>query len=155
LRLYAEHLSDSCRLTIASNDPVLESRDLPPGVVLVRGRNRDQLLQIYQESDLFVFPTQQDYMPQVLAEALATGLPCIANDVGGIRDLVRDGETGFLMSRNDSPQRWAERIQGLIDHPADLSRLSENARRFAEQKLSIARFESLIASAFDSLSKRR
>ena len=69
----------------------------------MRGRSRDQLVQIYQQSDVFLFPTQQDYMPQVLAEALSTGLPCIANNVGAIRDLVRDGETGFLMSRNIRP----------------------------------------------------
>jgi len=154
LRLYTNHLSRFCRLTIASNDPALESRELPLGVALLRGRNRDQLLQIYQQSDIFLFPTEQDYMPQALAEALATGLPCIGNDVGGIRDLVRNGETGFLMSCNETPQNWAERIQRLIEHPAELSRLSEGARRFAEQSLSVARFESLISSVVDSLSKR-
>ena len=151
LRLYSAHLTNHCRLTIASNDASLESRRLPPGVVWLHGRSRDELLQVYQQSDLFLFPTEQDYMPQVLAEALATGLPCMANDVGGIRDLVRDGETGFLMSPSDPLELWASRIEGLVGDPSELSRLSANGRRFAEQNLSLARFDELIASVITRL----
>jgi glycosyltransferase involved in cell wall biosynthesis len=151
LRLFYAHLTNHCRLTIASNDASLESRQLPPGVVWLHGRSRDELLQVYQQSDLFLFPTQQDYMPQVLAEALATGLPCMANDVGGIRDLVRDGDTGFLMSPADPPERWASLIEGLVAQPDELSRLSANARRFAEQNLSLAGFDELIAAVITRL----
>ena len=151
LRLYSAHLAGACKLIIASNDPSLQSRTLPAGVTWLRGRNRDELLRVYQQSDLFLFPTVQDYMPQVLAEALATGVPCMANDVGGIRDLVQEGKTGFLMSPHDPPERWAARIEELIARPAGLTCLSENARRFAEENLSLERFEKLIASVITRL----
>ncbi|MBV8847524.1 MAG: glycosyltransferase family 4 protein [Bryobacterales bacterium] len=151
LRLYSGHLSHTCKLTIASNDASIESRILPAGVTWLRGRTRDELLKVYQQSHLFLFPTQQDYMPQVLAEALATGLPCMANDVGGIRDLVRDGETGFLMSLAAPPGKWADKILSLAENPATLRRLSANARTLAEEGLDLTGFEDLIRAVIDRL----
>jgi len=151
LRLYTEHLSTWCSLTIASNDPALENRTLPQGVFLRRGLNREAIRQLYRDSDLFVFPTRQDYMPQVLAEALATGLPCIANDVGGIRDLVRDGETGFLMTCKMPTDAWAKRIEELRADKGRLDLLALGARAFAEQKLDTDAFSKLVARVADRL----
>jgi glycosyltransferase involved in cell wall biosynthesis len=151
LRLYAEYLSPACSLTIASNDPLLAKRSLPPGVQWLSGRNRDQLLQVYQDSDIFVFPTQQDFTPEVMAEALAVGLPCIANDIDGIRDLIHDGETGFVMPRDAGAERWASQLRHLVANPAELSRMSRCARTFAEQRLGFDRFEALIKDVIGRL----
>jgi len=144
LQLYADHLAGAWTLTIASNDPTVATRQLPKGVTWLRGRNCDQMLDVYRAHDVFLLPTQQDYMPQVLAEALATGLPCLAADVGGIRDLVRDGETGFLMPPAAPASAWAERLRGLADNPAEIRRLSILARQFAEERLGLDRFENLV-----------
>lgn len=151
LRLYAEHLARTCTLTVASNDPSLEGRKLPPGVEWVRGRTRDQLLDVYRASDIFTYPTQQDYMPQVLGEALATGLPCLASDVGGIRDLVLDGETGFLFSRNATAEDWAGCLHGLIANPTEISRMARCARQFAEARLGLDCFERLVTEVIERL----
>jgi glycosyltransferase involved in cell wall biosynthesis len=153
LSLYGEHLSSTCRLTIASNDPTLENRKLPPGVQWLSGRSRDQLVDLYRNSDIFLFPTQQDYMPQVLGEALASGLPCLASDVGGIRDLVRNGETGYLVSPNASAEVWAAHLNRLIANPEEILRMSKCARKFAEEKLGLNRFEHLIAEVIKRLSE--
>ncbi len=151
LDLFSRHLSDGFTLTIASNDPKLEAKSLPAGVEWLRGLDRERMMEIYRSSDVFVFPTQQDYMPQVLAEALATGVPCIANDVGGIRDLVLDGKTGFLMSPDATPAEWAQRVFSLADHPEELQRISREARIFAEEKLTIGRFQELIQNVMNRL----
>lgn len=140
LRLFEQHLAGFCTLTIASNDPALEKQALPKGVKCLRGRTKEQLLDVYRSNDVFVFPTQQDYMPQVLCEALATGLPCIANDIGGIRDLVRDGETGYLMSHKDPPEKWAEKLRFLGENLHELIYLSDAARSFAVRFLDQRRF---------------
>src|SRR5487761_2102453 len=150
LDLYVRHLAGKCALTIASNDPVLRKIDLPQGVTWLRGLNREDLLSVYQSSDLFVLPTLQDYMPQVLAEALATGLPCMASDVGGIRDLV-SAETGYLMSPHASVEAWAERLKSLIEHPESLRMLALGARRFAEEILDERAFERLIGDVIARL----
>jgi glycosyltransferase involved in cell wall biosynthesis len=151
LRLFDERLTRTCSLTIASNDPSLTSRTLPPGVVLLRGRKREELLDVYLNSDIFVFPTQQDYMPQVLAEALAAGLPCIARDVGGIRDLVENGRTGFLMPWEVGIDEWVEKIELFRSNPRELARMSSLARAFAEQHLGLPRFRRLIGEVIGHL----
>jgi glycosyltransferase involved in cell wall biosynthesis len=151
LRLYTERLSTISKLTIVSSDPALDGRALSPGVERLSFLNFEQLSVVYRASHVFVFPTQQDFMPQVLAEALAFGLPCIANDVGAVRDLVRTGETGFLMSQGSSMEDWASRIERLAADPTELERLSGAARAFAEQNLSPSRFQSLLENAMQRL----
>lgn len=151
LRLYSEHLANSCSLTIASNDPALAARELPEGVELLRGRNREQLLEVFQRSDVFVFPSQHDFMPEVIPEALAAGLPCVVTAVDGVRDLVRDGEDGFVMPRESPATLWAERILGLLGNPVELRRMSDGARRVAEEKLDFNRFAEVIAEVVGRL----
>ena len=151
LRLFADNLADTCRLTIVSSDPGLNGRELPPGVERFTHISLEQLHDVYRTSHIFVFPTQQDFMPQVLAEALAFGLPCISSDVGAVKDLVRDGETGFLLPREASAEQWADRLRQLISNPEELAKMSLRARRFAESELSFGRFDKLIASVVDDL----
>lgn len=97
LDVFGRFLGETCSLTIVSNDAAAGKIPLPRGATWVRGKAKNDLLATYQESDLFLFPTRQDYMPQVVAEALSTGLPVLAANVGDISDLVRDGTTGFLL----------------------------------------------------------
>jgi glycosyltransferase involved in cell wall biosynthesis len=151
LRLYANHLSTKYSLTIASNDPVRERTILPPGVRWLSGRTRDQLLEVYRSSDIFVFPTQQDFVPQVLGEALAAGLPCLVTDIEGTRDLVHNGENGFLIPRDALEEVWAAQLDSLITNPNEITRMSACARRFAEQKLGVERFDRLVAEVIARL----
>jgi len=151
LRLYSEHLAGTCVLTIASNDSTLVGRQLPAGIELLRSATREQMLQAYQSSHLFLLPTLQDFAPQVLAEAASTGLPALAKDVDGARDLIRNGETGFVLAREASPQHWAEQIHRLLGDPAELRSMSDRSRRFAEEALSLSRFELLVSNVVDRL----
>jgi glycosyltransferase involved in cell wall biosynthesis len=151
LRLFAQRLSGKCILTIVSDHAGLDKRVLPGGVERLGHISSEHLIQLFHDSHLFVFPTQQDYLPQVLAEASAAGLPCIANDVGAVRDLVHDGKTGFLMNRHDPINAWADRIDQLLANPAKLESMSRAARQFAEDKLSYSRFESLISNVVERL----
>jgi len=151
LDLYTAHLSGYCTLTVVSNDSALASATLPPGVELLRNLNVEQMQEVYRQHHIFLFPTQQDFMPQVLGEALLFGVPCLANNVGGIRDLIHNGQTGFLMERDATQQMWAARIQELASNPALLVRLSASARRFAEEHLLIDRFNRLVADVIEQL----
>jgi len=151
LRMFAEHLAGACLLTIVSSDPALDSMSLPEGVRRLRNLTPEQLRPLYEESHLFVFPTRQDFMPQVLAEALAAGLPCMANDVGGIGDLVQHGDTGFLMPLHATPAVWAGHILNLASNPRERIRMACCSRQFAESKLGMERFESLVREAVAKL----
>lgn len=151
LELYAAHLSGYCTLTVVSNDSALVPATLPAGVELLRNLNFEQMQEVYRQHHLFLFPTQQDFMPQVLGEALSLGVPCLANDVGGIRDLIHDGETGFLMARDAAVETWAARVKELAATPGLLEGMSARSRRFAEENLTIERFEGLTAEVIRQL----
>jgi len=151
LRLYTAHLAGKCTLTIVSNDAELAGRELPPGVQWIRGANREQVRDAYWNSHIFLLPTQQDFGPYVVAEALAAGLPPLATDIGGVPDLIQDGESGFILARSSSLEQWAKRIHGLFAAPGELWLMSMRARRFAEQFLGLARLDRLVSSVVDRL----
>jgi glycosyltransferase involved in cell wall biosynthesis len=151
LQLYSRHLAEACTLTIVSNDPVLHNRQLPAGVFWIRGATPEQVRDAYWNSQLFLFPTRQDFAPQVLAEALSAGLPSLATGVGGVSDLVRNGETGFILPRQATLEQWAARIHSLLDDPEQLRTMSVRARRSAEELLDAKRFDQLVSKVIDRL----
>jgi len=65
-------------------------------------------------------------MPMARVEAFASGIPVIGTPVGGIPDIVEDGETGYVVP--EDPQAFAEKIDHLADHPETLQQMSEAAR---------------------------
>jgi glycosyltransferase involved in cell wall biosynthesis len=76
---------------------------LPPGVTS-HGEVRDKarVAGFYGAADFVVVPSFAEGMPTVILEAFAAGVPVIATDVGASADLVRDGETGFLIRPGDA-----------------------------------------------------
>jgi hypothetical protein len=63
--------------------------------------NSDALMSFYRSCDVFALPTRADYAPtNAVVEALASGLPLITTDVGGLGELVHEGIHGFVVPRN-------------------------------------------------------
>ncbi len=60
-------------------------------------RDQDRIRAFYREADYLVLPSYAEGMPTVILEAFAAALPVIGTDVGAVADLVRDGETGFIV----------------------------------------------------------
>jgi 2-deoxystreptamine N-acetyl-D-glucosaminyltransferase/2-deoxystreptamine glucosyltransferase len=67
-------------------------------------------------ADVLGLPSVYEEMGTVLVEALRAGVPIVASRVGGIPDVVRDGETGVLVPPGQ-PQRWAEALDSLLGSP--------------------------------------
>ncbi len=83
-------------------------------------------------ADIFINTNNVDNMPVAVVEACAMGLPVVSTAVGGIPDLLVDGETGLLVPVNDEA-RMAEAVERLMREPALAARLSANGRRLAGQ----------------------
>ena len=62
---------------------------------------RDDIPEIMQVLDIFILPSLNEGMGRVLVEAMASGKPIVASNVGGIPDLVKDGHNGFLVGPGD------------------------------------------------------
>lgn len=70
-------------------------------VVFAGRAEGDKLLEYYKESDIFVLPSEREGMPLVLLEAMAMGLPIVATNVTGNKDVVIDGRNGVLVPYQD------------------------------------------------------
>jgi glycosyltransferase involved in cell wall biosynthesis len=113
--------------------------DLPPGAVVHDDLepNDARLRRLYADADLFVLPTRGDMSSFAALEAMASGVPVVASDVGGIPDLVREGETGFLVPPGDG-DRLADRVQLLLDDPDRRRRMGAQGRALVEREYSAA-----------------
>jgi glycosyltransferase involved in cell wall biosynthesis len=96
-------------------------------------QSADQIARHHLESQVFVLPSRNDNSPNALAEAMVSGMPVIATNVGGVSSMVTDGETGLLVSPRD-PAKLAEGILQLLENPAERARMGKNAQRVARQR---------------------
>lgn len=91
---------------------------------------RGALAELYACADLFVFPSPTETCGLVALEALASGLPVIGADAGGVPENLRHGLTGLLVPPGDAAG-FAEGIVSLAEDPEQRHAMSEAARAFA------------------------
>jgi glycosyltransferase involved in cell wall biosynthesis len=92
----------------------------------------------YRLFDAFVLPSVNEGTPVSAIEALASGTPVVANRVGGVPDVVRDGEDGFLVEAGDV-EGAARRLAELAADPVLRERLGESGRARVLERYSVAR----------------
>jgi glycosyltransferase involved in cell wall biosynthesis len=94
---------------------------------------------VFAAADIYCQMSQwEEACPLVLEEAQAAGRPVVATRVGGIPELVLDGETGYLVGRQDEAAAAARLIE-LVDDPARRRRMGEAARRHALSSFDLGR----------------
>jgi glycosyltransferase involved in cell wall biosynthesis len=104
------------------------SRDLELGdnIVFIGERNdiRDQL----QRMDVFAMTSSFEGLSNAIMEAMGSGLPVVATDVGGNSELVINGETGFLCPSTDD-MAFAEKVIRLIDNKKEAEEMGKNGKK--------------------------
>jgi glycosyltransferase involved in cell wall biosynthesis len=126
----------SARATIVGDGPereVLadEIRRLGVGGAVDLAGERDDVADMLAAADVFVLPTLSEGLPMSVLEAMAAGLPVVAAAVGGVPELVDDGETGLLVPPG-RPDAMAAALGRLAADPALRRRLGAAGRRRAE-----------------------
>lgn len=96
---------------------------------------REDILEILQIADIFLFPSYQEGLPMALLEAMASGLPVICSDIRGSRDLMgdvlrRDGNLeycsgGIMISSADDVQGYCQALEYLLQTPGIRSELGK------------------------------
>lgn len=89
-----------------------------------------------QKADLFVLSSEREGLPLSLGEAMAHGVPCIATDVGGNREIIAHGNTGLIVEPG-SPEQLAQAIDYLLVHPEERSRMAANGKRRVQEHFNI------------------
>ena len=103
------------------------------------GPNEDELKRLYAEADIFVLPTKADFAPTIaVCEAMAMRLPIITTRVGGLEEVVRDGESGFVVPSGDA-DLLTERIQTLVNSPAMRRRFGDRGREIVEERFNLTK----------------
>jgi glycosyltransferase involved in cell wall biosynthesis len=96
----------------------------------------DDPAEYLRAADVFVLPSVAEGMSNSLLEAMSTGLPCLASDIGGNTDLLGRGEAGLLIAAAD-PHAWAVAITHVISGPEFAHMIGAAARRRIETGFSL------------------
>lgn len=125
------------RLLVLGDGPAREeihglARELGDAAVLTG--HRDDVMAVLAASDVLLHPTRMDAFPTALLEAAAARVPVIATRVGGIPEIVQDGDTGLLLDFPPSAGALAARLGALLQDEPLRRRLGERAHeRFLER----------------------
>jgi glycosyltransferase involved in cell wall biosynthesis len=96
----------------------------------LEAEERDNLL---GTADILALPSYGEGMPMSILEAMSFGIPILATNVGGVPDIVLDGETGFLVQAGDLEQLY-DRLMALIRDPNLRMAMGARGRRLVEQR---------------------
>jgi glycosyltransferase involved in cell wall biosynthesis len=118
-------------------------------------------MQCFREADVFCFLSYTEGMPNAVLEAMAMGLPLVSSNAGGLRDILQDGETGFIVRQDPvapargrfDPHEVAQKIRKLATDRVLYLRISRHNRelahdRFAAPKVA-RRLEAIYASVLN------
>jgi spore coat protein SA len=108
----------------------------------------------YLLGDIFVGPSQiEEGLGLVFLEAAAAGLPVIASRMGGIPEVVRDGETGLLLEHKDDAKELAEKILDLLRHQERRKRLGQQGREWVLSNFSWEQIAQTLEGVYDEVSR--
>jgi glycosyltransferase involved in cell wall biosynthesis len=107
---------------------------------------------IYNNADIFAFPSyyHNECFPLVLLEAMNFGLPIVTTDEGAIRDIVVDGQTGFIIPKKNV-QILADKLELLINNKDLRLSMGLAGRKKFENEFTISHFENKLTSIFNQI----
>lgn len=102
------------------------------------------LSEAYASADIFVFPSALETFGLVVVEAMAAGLPVVASRVGGVRDVVKEGRTGYTFDVGDV-DALVEGVRQIAVSRERIAQMGRDARAFAETQTWPAMMDEVIA----------
>ena len=98
-------------------------------------RQAREIEELYTMSDFLILPTRADCAPNVFKEANAFGLPVITTDTGGVADVVRDGENGYVLPFEARGNAYARVIAELYQDEQRYWQLAQSSRAAFDERL--------------------
>lgn len=122
--------------------------------VVGRAEGYQTLRQLLSACDLFLCPSRADNLPNAVLESLACGTPVLGSRIGGIPDMVRPGQTGWLYE-GDSPAACAAAVEQAVATPSAWPELRDQSRRVALDEFSVSVQARRYHSLFETISSQR
>ncbi|MCZ7643900.1 MAG: glycosyltransferase family 4 protein [Planctomycetota bacterium] len=113
-------------------------------------QQREDVPDLLAASDLLVHPSDREPFGRVIAEAGAAGMPVVATDSGGKREIVKDGQTGLLTEPGDAAA-LAQACLDLIEDPARRNKMGEHARKRIRKYFDVHRTADELAELYEKV----
>ena len=123
-------------------------------VTLLGWRDHDEIVRLLGESHILIAPSvtaddgDQEGIPNVLKEAMATGLPVLSTLHSGIPELVEDGVSGYLVPERDV-DALSDRLISLCDHPERWVEMGKNARQKIDADFDMAKINKQLEELYE------
>lgn len=150
----ADKIRTKTRLQFIGEGPLrslleAESRNLGlDQQVTVHGRS-DRVSELMRQATLLVLPSHWEGMPNVVLEAMANGLPVVASDVDGVKELITEGRNGWLVPAGDTVALTAT-LEEALESPELRSSFAESSQVFTCESFT---WDSVIQSYHRTLSR--
>ncbi len=153
IRLAGDH--PSARLVVTGDGPhrrALKRSFRHPGITFTSWKRGEELATLFASADVFALPSTTETLSLVSMESMASGVPVLAMNAGGVRTVVEHEVTGLLA--NSAPE-FEVGLRRLIKDAPLRARLALHGRRYAEGKTWTRAFEGLERNYHDALSERQ
>jgi glycosyltransferase involved in cell wall biosynthesis len=115
---------------------------------------QDGMADWYSMMDVFVLPSHREGLPRACMEASAAGLPVIASDIRGCREVVHHEKTGLLVPARDVAA-LAGAIEAVMNNPSQARRMGENGRRYIRERFSSAQVLARLCTFYEEIARTR
>jgi glycosyltransferase involved in cell wall biosynthesis len=114
----------------------------------------EKLAEIYSAADLYILPSLEDNLPNTMLEAMACGTPVVSFPVGGMPDMIQNGETGFVAEDMNSESLASAILKALGDHQKR-KEMTVHCRRLIEANYTLAHQAKNYLKLFEELHDSR
>lgn len=98
-------------------------------------QSREQLVETYHQTNVFLFPSRHEGMPNAVLEAMASGMPVIASCIAGNEELVVNDKTGYLVASEDM-EALQSALKKLLSDPVLRQEMGRTSRQLVEHSYS-------------------
>lgn len=109
---------------------MIKRLNLERNIIFTGPLDEEKMCQRYLKSHVFVCPSSIENSPNSLGEAMVLGVPCVASDVGGVSDMLKHKEEGFVY-QTDAPYMLAHYVCEIFENEELALKFSKNAREHA------------------------
>lgn len=113
-----------------SQDEAVKGSD---AIHLLGVKHGEELSALYASCDLFVFPSTTETLGQAVMEAQASGLACVVSDQGGVKEMVKDRQSGFTLGVDDE-ECWIRQLSLLVENDALRLQMGEKGRELMQSQ---------------------
>ena len=120
---------------------------LPSSAIELRG-SLAELAPVYRQADVFVMTSEYEGTPNVLLEAMASGLPVVATNVGGVPEIIRHGQNGFLVDGDDDEGLCAA-LERLSREPQLRFSMGQQGHAYVQANHSMDRLPAMLSALYE------